>query len=153
MITIDADLDISLSRFNKNLEDAQLQLDRNVMTSMVPYMPMNTGSFINLTRARSEALAGTGVVIAGVPPMGQYLYYGKKMVDSITGKGPAKIPIDDGGDFIFRYRKGAKLVPTSEPLNYDTSTNPNAGPKWFEVAKKNHAKQWIKDVKKTAGRE
>lgn len=40
----------------------------------------------------------------------RYLYYGVKMVDSETGKGPALIHDKHGGEVGFRFRKGAKLV-------------------------------------------
>ena len=52
---------------------------------MVPYMPHETGTFINVTRAKSASLAGTGMVCAGTGPMGRFLYYGKGMVDELTG--------------------------------------------------------------------
>ena len=113
------------------------------MTDMVPYMPHETGTFINTTRARSASLAGTGLVCAGTGPMGRFLYYGKGMVDELTGSPWA--------------RKGAKKVLVSEfagttnakeNLSY---SNPKATPKWFETAKKNHGKAWVTHVKKQAG--
>ena len=41
------------------------------------HMPMQTGQFINVTKAMSAAVAGTGKVVAAAPPMGCFLYEGK----------------------------------------------------------------------------
>ena len=68
----DIKVDVSLNRFEKQFQDAQWYLDGAVMNSMVPFMPMNDGNFINLTRERSVALQGTGNVVAGAPPQGRY---------------------------------------------------------------------------------
>lgn len=76
---------ISLARFDEQIQSAQFWLDSQVMTDMVPYMPHETGTFINVTRAKSASLAGTGMVCAGTGPMGRFLYYGKGMVDELTG--------------------------------------------------------------------
>ena len=116
---------VDLKRFEKQYQKAQYELDNAVMTSMVPYMPMQTGTFINLTKVMSSALAGSGTVVAAAPPMGRYLYEGKVMVDSETGKGPRKIPTGDGG-FVLRFNKGAKLIATDRPLNYNNKANPKA---------------------------
>ena len=131
------ELDVDLSRFEKQYGKAQFILDNAVMTSMVPYMPHRTGTFINVTKAMSAAIAGSGTVVAAAPPMGRFLYEGKVMIDPETGSPWA--------------RPGAKKIVTDKSLNYDTSHNPKVTAHWFETAKKNHGKSWIKAVKKEAG--
>lgn len=131
------ELDVDLSRFEKQYGKAQFILDNAVMTSMVPYMPHRTGTFINVTKAMSAAIAGSGTVVAAAPPMGRFLYEGKVMVDEETGSPWA--------------RPGSKKVVINKDLNYDKSHNPNVTSYWFDVAKKNHGKSWIKAVKKEAG--
>ena len=140
---------IDLSRITGNFQKAQYYLDSTIMASMVPYMPMQTGSLINLTRAESASLAGTGRVCAAYGPYGRYLYEGKKMVDSETGKGPRRMDID--GEIIYRYRKGAKLIATDEPLNYDRNAHPGVTDHWFDTAKANHLNEWIEGVKRVCG--
>lgn len=130
----DIELDVDLSRFEKQYGKAQYQLDSMVMTSMEPYMPMRTGTFKNVTKAMSAAIAGSGTVVAGAPPMGRFLYEGKVMIDPETGSPWA--------------RKGAKKIVTDRDLKY---SNPKATPHWFDTAKQNHGKSWIRAVKKTAG--
>lgn len=130
----DIKANISLDRFASQYREAQFWLDSQVMTDMVPYMPRQTGSFINLTRARSATLAGTGGVIAAAPPQGRFLYMGKLMVDPVTNSPWA--------------RKGAKKVTTERDLTYG---NPAATPMWFDTAKQNHCNAWVSGVKKRAG--
>ena len=127
-------IEVDMSRFEKQFQNAQYHLDSQVMTDMVPYMPRQSGAFINLTRGRSAALAGSGVVVAGVPPSGRFLYEGKVMIDPVTGSPWA--------------RPGAKKVVTNRPLTY---SNPQATPHWFDTAKERHGKQWVEETKRIAG--
>lgn len=130
----DIEMRINLSRFEKQFEEAQYALDSMVMEDMVPYMPHQTGTFINVTSAMSAALSGSGKVVAAAPPMGRFLYEGKVMVDPVTGSPWA--------------RAGAKKVVTDRDLTY---SNPKATPHWFDTAKEKHGKSWIREVKKIAG--
>ena len=99
------ELDVDLSRFEKQYEKAQYTLDSMVMTSMIPYMPMRTGTFINVTKAMSAAIAGSGTVIAAAPPFGRFLYEGKVMVDPENNSPWA--------------RPGAKKIVTDKELDFD----------------------------------
>ena len=130
----DIELEVDLSRFEKQYGKAQYALDSMVMTSMQPYMPRQTGTFINVTKAMSSAIAGSGTVVAAAPPMGRFLYEGKVMIDPQTGSPWA--------------RPGAKKVVTDRDLSY---SNPKATPHWFDTAKDKHGKSWVKAVKKIAG--
>ena len=131
------EVDIDLSRFDNQYGKSQWELDNMVMTSMTKYMPHRTGTFINVTKAISSALAGSGVVCAGAPPFGRLLYEGKVMVDPETGSPWA--------------RKGAKKVVIDKNLNYDKSHNADATDHWFEKAKENHLKTWVNKTKEVAG--
>lgn len=136
------DMDIDLSRFYDQFSRAQFELDSMVMTDMVPYMPMEKGLFIDITRAMSAAVAGTGKVVAAAPPMGRFLYEGETMVDEKTGSPWA--------------RKDARKVLVSQFAG-KTNAKPNLTyahgrqSHWFEEAKKQHGKQWIAKTKRTAG--
>ena len=130
----DYSVEVDLKRFEKQFTDAQFKLDSAVMTDMIPYMPRVTGTFINVTKAMSAAMAGTGQVVAAAPPYGRFLYEGKVMVDSQTGSPWA--------------RKGAKKVVTNKDIKY---SNPKATPRWFETAKGQYMDEWAKLAKKTAG--
>lgn len=132
------------TRLNRNLNKAQYALDSAVMESMEPFMPMDSGQFIAATKAISASEAGSGRVTAAAPPYGRYLYMGKVMVDSQTGKGPMKIT-DKFGNVTLRFRKGAKLKATDRPLKY---SRPGAQAKWFDAAKKKDSKEWVRVVEK-----
>lgn len=141
------DVKINTSVYGPLLDKAQFWLDSQIMTDMVPLMPIEKGTFIQLTRAKSASWAGTGRVCAAAGVYGQYLYYGNVMVDSLTGKGPRKVPTGPG-EYVLRFRKGAKLVPTTRPLKY---SNPQAVSHWFAVAKNRHGKEWLDGVNKIVG--
>lgn len=136
------DMVLDLTRFGPQLSKAQFELDSMVMADMVPYMPMDTGTFINVTKAMSASIAGTGKVVAAAPPMGRFLYEGKTMVDEQTGSPWA--------------RKGARKVLVSQ-YSGKTNAKPDLSyangrqSHWFEEAKKLHAKEWIAKTKETAG--
>lgn len=134
------DTGIDMAKFKRNRLKAQYWLDNEVMNDIVPYMPRVTGTFINTTRMKSAAMAGTGEVCIGTAPMGQYLYYGKVMVDSATGKGARPIKLKSG-EVIFRHRLGAKLVPTGRNLTW---SDPNTQPRWFEYAAELNKEKWLR---------
>ena len=131
------EVDVDLSRFDKQFGKAQYVLDSTVMTSMQPYMPHRTGVFINVTKAMSSAIAGSGTVVAGAPPFGRFLYEGKVMVDPETNSPWA--------------RKGVKKNKTDKDIDFDKSHNPSVTDHWFETAKRKHIKSWVALTKKVAG--
>ena len=146
IIAGDLKVKLSLSRFDEQYKKAQYQLDGDVMNSMVPFMPMISGSFINTTRAASAAVQGSGQVYAAYGPQGRYLYESKVMVDEVTGSPFA--------------RKGAKKVLVSqytgktaakENIDYTHQAHPKAQDHWFDAAKAVDGKKWVRRVKATAG--
>ena len=140
------ELNIDLSRFNKQYAQAQYILDSQIMTDMMPFIPMQTGTFINITRGMSAAIAGSGKVYAAAPPYGRFLYEGKTMVDEATGSPWA--------------RKGARKVLVSqysgktaakENLTYSKAAHPSVTDHWFDAAKKAYGKKWVLKARQTAG--
>lgn len=137
IIVGEVNIKVNLSRFEEQYKKAQWQLDGDVMNSMIPFMPMITGQFIDVTRAASAAIQGSGGVYAGFGPQARFLYEGKVMVGEDTGSPYA--------------RKGEKKVVTDRPLRYTQTAHPDATDHWFIPAKKKDLEKWIKRVKKTAG--
>ena len=135
--TIDGVMQIDLSRFEGQYSRAQYLLDSMVMDSMVPYMPMQTGTFINVTRGMSQAIAGSGKVVAAAPPMGRFLYEGDVMVGERTRSAFAA--------------KAEKKVVIEKKLQYSRAAHPGVTDHWFDTAKKYHGKVWIRKTKQTAG--
>ena len=137
IITDDVRAELDMSRFTGQFNKAQYRLDSQVMTDMVPLMPMQTGTFINVTRAISASMAGTGIVCAAAPPMGRFLYEGKVMVDVVTRSAYA--------------RPGARKEVIDKPLQYSTHAHPDVTDHWFDAAKKIHGKEWVEEAKQIAG--
>lgn len=135
--TIEGVMEIALTRFEGQYSKAQWLLDNMVMTSMVPYMPMDTGTFINVTRGMSAAIAGSGKVVAAAPPMGRFLYEGKVMVGESSGSPWA--------------RKGEKKKETDRYLDFYKGEHKNATHHWFDAAKEKDGDQWVRKTKKIAG--
>ena len=131
------DIKLDMSRVEGNFNKAQFALDTAVMTSMVDFMPMRDGSFVNRTRTESAALAGTGEVVAAAGPEGRFLYGGKVMVDPVTGSAWA--------------RKDAEKVLTTQNLRYSKAQHPKAQAHWFDAAKQADSDKWVRVVKNIAG--
>lgn len=135
--TISGTMEIDLRRFEDQYSKAQYWLDSMVMTSMIPFMPMATGQFINVTKAMSASIAGSGKVVAAAPPMGRFLYEGKVMIGERTKSAWAQ--------------KGEKKVVTDRKLQYAKNAHPKAQSHWFEPAKNKDGKKWIAITKIIAG--
>lgn len=127
-------IELNLDRLENNFNRAQYALDSAVMTSMEPFMPMDTDQFINVTKEMSAAMAGTGKVVAAAPPQGRFLYEGKIMVGERSRSAWAQ--------------KAEKKVVTKFNLQY---SRPGAKAHWFDEAKKKDGDNWVDLVKKTAG--
>ena len=134
LVSANMRVNVNPKRLNENLYRAQFALDTQIMNDMIPYMPMNTGTLIQVTRAKSAATAGTGMVCAAAAPYGRFQYYGKVMVDPQTNSPWS--------------RKGAKKIVTDRPLDY---SNPKAQPEWFQVAKDKNLNKWVQKVKNKVG--
>lgn len=139
-------VDLDIGKYGKRAELAQWWLGEQVLQDSRAVMPLRTGSLHH--RSHTED-GGRRVVFPG--PYARYLYMGFVMVDSETGKGPRKIPVGPGGDYILRFRKGAKLVPTNRRLNYSRE---EATDHWFDEAKDRNLTSWKQGVARiiTTGR-
>lgn len=137
---------LDLSRFDKQYQKAQYGLDGAVMTSMIPYMPMQSGMFVDVTRAASASVQGSGKVYAAFGPSGRFLYEGKTMVSETTGSTWARL--GERKVLVSQYSGKTKA---KEDLNFNKTAHPDSQAHWFEVAKKKDEKIWIKNVKKEAG--
>lgn len=102
--------------------EAQAHLTNAISGRITRYMPASSATRVLATKKKS-VVSPTEIEVRG--PYAKYQYYGKVMVDSVTGKGPAYI---EGVGF--RFRKGAILKATERDLEYTTTFNQKAGPFW-----------------------
>lgn len=100
--------------------DVQRFVTNTINLRITRYMPYRTG-----TLATKSKYVKSATEIEVIAPYAAYQYYGKVMVDSRTGKGPANIP-----GVGLRYRNGATLKATDRDLNYTRTQHRRAGPYW-----------------------
>lgn len=84
----------------------------------------------------------------------RYLYFGNKMVDEDTGKGPALIHDKYGAEVGLRYRKGAKLKVKQpiEKLNFKNGRTDQWLEPYISGEKKDFvAEQFVQDFKRRIG--
>ena len=129
MITFNTRFEIDPTLFSQT--QAETILTTQVMKDTRPYVPALTNSLNNRTHIEH----GNQIVYPG--PYARYLYYGKYMVDSETGRGPVYIK-----DVGYRYRRGATLVPTDRDLVFTTEVNERAQANWFEASKAQNLEKW-----------
>lgn len=116
--------------------DVQMQVTRIINNRITKYMPFRTGA---LATKSKHIKSSTEIEVAA--PYALYMYYGKVMVNSETGKGPAFIP-----GVGYRYRKGTVLKATERDLNYDLTKHPKAGPFWDRRMMASEAAQIAHDI-------
>ena len=116
--------------------DVQMQVTRIINNRITQYMPFRTGV---LSTKSKRIKSPTEIEVAA--PYALYMYYGKVMVNSKTGKGPAFIP-----GVGYRYRKGTVLKVTERDLNYDLTKHPKAGPFWDRRMMASEAAQIAHDI-------
>lgn len=146
MVDGDIRINVDLSRFDKQYQKAQYGLDGDVMNSMLPFMPMQEGSFINVTRGASAAIQGTGQVYAAYGPAGRFLYEGKTMVSEVTGSTWARL--GERKVLVSQYSGQTKA---KDDLVFNKTAHPDAQAHWYDAAKARDSKTWVKNAKNNAG--
>lgn len=111
-------------------EKASHVLALQVAKDTEPYVPFLTGSLTLRTRVIDDNIIYPA-------PYARYLWNGVAMKDSVTGKGPRKI-----AGVGYRWRAGATLVPSSQPLTYTRQHHPMAQAHWFEASKEANIEKW-----------
>lgn len=129
-------LDTKLARAAAKAEHAVAQIAEQ---DTKRYVPMLNGVLRKDTKVIDN-------MIVYPAPYARYLYYGKYMVDSRTGKGPMLIKDKDGNELI-RYHKHARLKPTNRDLVLAHTQDPDATAHWFEVSKAQNLQKWKRTAK------
>lgn len=119
----------------------QMAIDNAVIRYSTPYVPFKTGTLAN--SAYSASKIGYGEVVWDTP-YARYLYFGEVY-------GP-NIPVfEDSSGVPTRFFSPPKKYPTGRQLNYDKSTNPQAGSHWFDRMKADHMQDILREAKNVAG--
>lgn len=126
-------VDIIAFEPTKNRFNTEYALAKAIRKDSEKYVPMKSGAL-----RQSATIIGTTINYYG--PYARYVWEGKRMVNAATGKGPRYIPTVG-----YRWPKGARLIPTGQPLHYHTA---GTGDHWIEIARRHHMKKWKNIVAK-----
>ena len=96
---------------------------QQVAKDTVPFVPALTGSLTQRTRVEDSKVIYPG-------PYARFLYYGKLMVDPITGSSYAP--------------KGGTKVLTDKNLVFSKAMHPQAQAHWFEASKAQNLEKWVR---------
>lgn len=130
---------IDTSRIEKNIREAQKLLNLAIVGDCEQFVPFQQGAL------RSSVTFPDGVyggVIEYNTPYAHLLYVGRVY-------GP-NIPIKDSAGNITGWYSPPKKHPTGKEIQYHT---PGTGKEWFEEGKRVHGDDWLRLVKRTAGKE
>lgn len=135
------EVDIVLDRLSNNLKDAQRKLNEQVLADSNFYIPKQNSKLLESGKF-PKGLYGNEIVWDA--PYAHYQYYGEIYEDPELHAGG--IYNEETGEWFSR--RGITKVPSGRKLNYNTTVNPNASDRWFEVAKKNHIRNWFRVMQK-----
>lgn len=113
---------------------------QNCLRRIKRYMPFVTGATYKITVVQTNIRKPE--IVTNVP-YGKYLFYGKVMVDSKTGKGPFLIP-----GVGFRFPEHSVLKRTDRDLKYTKTKNPLAGPHWDRTLVAYEGKAIVSDLQR-----
>lgn len=122
----------------------QQAVDKAVIDYSLQYCPWDTGQMAKSAYAATQI--GSGKVI-WPGPQAHYLYYGMVY-------GP-NIPVFEDNSGIptgFFSPPGKKKHPTGDALQYNTDTNPLAGPFWVDRMVADHMEDIVKEAKSVVGK-
>jgi hypothetical protein len=132
------DINVSFDRLARYMSASQRALDNQILTDMVDYIPMETGNLTRQTLAINRENVGSGELVLDATDYARYLYNGKLMVDPETGSAWA--------------RPQAIKVLTDQDLEYSKAAHGKAGSHWFERAKEERKRTWLKVARQAAGK-
>lgn len=122
------DIRINTKRMDDKIKHAQNELDKQVLSEMIPYMPMQQGALRGAAHIVSPGLISVNT------PYAHYQYMGELYLTK------------DGRSWA---EYGEKKFPTEKKLVYHT---PGTGDRWFDKAKQEHKNEWIDLVRREVGK-
>ena len=133
-----------LDRLGRKVTSSEDKIDHGVAVQIAkdtsPYVPADSLELDRRTRVVARYIIYPG-------PSARMLNAGKVMVDAETGKGPAHF-IDDKGNEVIKFRRGATLKATSRDLEFDKSVHRKATDHWFEASKRDNIDKWERVTKR-----
>lgn len=118
---------LDTGRIERNLKNAQRQLDEAVLRDTTPYVPKGGTGYL---RGSGHIEDGGGAVVWGAN-YSHYIYMGELYLAA------------NGSSWAKKYEQ---KFPSGKPL--DLSRTPGAEAKFFEAAKRDHLQEWNDIVKR-----
>nr|DAS66164.1 MAG TPA: Minor capsid protein [Caudoviricetes sp.] len=132
------DINVSFDRLARYMSASQRALDNQILTDMVDYIPMETGNLTRQTLAINRENVGSGELVLDATDYARYLYHRKLMIDPETGSAWA--------------RPQTIKIMTDQDLEYSRAAHGKAGSHWFERAKEERKRTWLKVARQAAGK-
>ena len=132
------DINVSFDRLARYMSASQRALDNQILTDMVDYIPMETENLTRQTLAINRENVGSGELVLDATDYARYLYNGKLMIDPETGSAWA--------------RPQTIKIMTDQDLEYSRAAHGKAGSHWFERAKEERKRTWLKVARQAAGK-
>lgn len=133
------DIQLNTDRIDRNIREAQKLLNMQVVADCDPLIPFQQGAL------RNSVIYPDGIYGGEIEYNTPYAHY---QYEGIV-YGP-NIPIRDAEGNITGWCSPPKKNPTGRQLQYHTA---GAGDHWFEKAKAQRGDDWVRLVKRTAGKD
>ena len=133
------DIQLNTDRIDRNIRTAQRLLNMQIVADCDPLIPFQQGALRNSVNYPDGIYGGE---IEYNTPYAHYQYEG-------IVYGP-NIPIKDTEGNITGWYSPPSKQPKGRPLTYHTE---GTGDHWFEKAKQQHGDDWVRLVKRTAGKD
>lgn len=130
-------LDAFRDALERGATEAEKEVAKQAMKDTHRYVPMRNGVLAGSARVEGNVITYGGKDA----PYARVLWYGMRMVDKKTGKGPGLF-IDENGNEVIRFRQGQVLKASDKPLKISRSKNPKAKAQWFLASKRDHRPKW-----------
>lgn len=125
------DIHFDTKRIDRNIRNAQKQLNMQVVADSDPYIPFLQGALRGSVQYPDGIYGG---VVEYATPYAHYQYHGELYLT------------ESGSSYA---EKGEKKYPTGVPLVQHTTGTTSM---WFEEAKRTHFTQWLDLVRREAGK-
>lgn len=130
----DVGFSLDTGRIERNMKEAQKQLNIMVTADSNQFVPMEQGALRNSVRYPQGIHGGE---IAWNTPYAHYQYEGELYLD------------ENGNSFAAKHER---KYPSGKRLEQSTEMNALASDHWFERAKEGNLKKWEHQVKRIAGK-
>ena len=134
-----------MDRFSRQYQEAQYLLDGMVMDSMIEFMPMISGDFIDRQESKVHQCKGLDLYVRRQNHMDVFFIL-ERPWSTATGSTWARRDAEKVLVSQYSGKTNAK-----ENLQYTKSPHTQVQAEWFDAAKRQYGSTWLRKVKAQAG--